>query len=71
MTFLKNSVSLLLNQQTTKRELLRSTVIEITINVILLALLTLTAFSLAFTKDLFASVMLMGVYSYYQQVSLC
>lgn len=48
MTFLKNSVSLLLNQQTIKRELLRSTVIEITINVILLALLTLTAISLAF-----------------------
>lgn len=50
MTFLKNSVSLLLNQQTIKRELLRSTVIEITINVILLALLTLTAISLALPK---------------------
>ncbi|WP_407929709.1 DUF4040 domain-containing protein [Kangiella shandongensis] len=36
---------------------------EILINVILLAFLAMTALSLAFTKDLFASVMLTGIYS--------
>ncbi|WP_343989349.1 DUF4040 domain-containing protein [Kangiella japonica] len=36
---------------------------EILINVILLAFLAITALSLAFTKDLFASVMFTGIYS--------
>ncbi len=63
MISLRNLVSHSPNQSTINRKSLRSRVIEITINVILLALLTLTALSLAFTKDLFASVMLMGVYS--------